>query len=34
MATIELRDAQGKKVGSRDLPPAVFESTVSVSLMH
>jgi len=34
MATIELRDAQGKKVGSRDLPAAVFESTVSVSLMH
>lgn len=34
MATIELRDAQGKKVGSRDLPADVFESTVSVSLMH
>jgi len=34
MATIELRDAQGKKVGSRDLPAEVFESTVSVPLMH
>jgi large subunit ribosomal protein L4 len=34
MATIELRDSQGKKVGSRDLPADVFESTVSVSLMH
>ena len=34
MATIELRDAQGKKVGSRDLPAGVFESTVSVPLMH
>jgi large subunit ribosomal protein L4 len=34
MATIELRDAQGKKVGSRDLPADVFESTVSVPLMH
>ena len=34
MATIELRDPQGKKVGSRDLAADVFESTVSVSLMH
>jgi large subunit ribosomal protein L4 len=34
MASIELRDAQGKKVGSRDLPADVFESTVSVPLMH
>ncbi len=34
MATIELRDAQGKKVGSCDLPAGVFESTVSVPLMH
>ena len=34
MATIELRDTQGKKVGSRDLPADVFESTVSVPLMH
>jgi large subunit ribosomal protein L4 len=34
MATIELRDAQGKKVGSRELPAGVFESKVSVPLMH
>jgi len=34
MATIELRDAQGKKVGSRELSAGVFESTVSVPLMH
>jgi len=34
MATIELRDSRGKKVGSRDLPADVFESTVSVPLMH
>ena len=25
MASIELRDAQGKKVGSRDLPADVFQ---------
>lgn len=34
MASIELCDAQGKKVGSRDLPADVFESKVSVPLMH
>ena len=34
MASIELRDVAGKKVGSRDLPADVFESTVSVPLMH
>jgi large subunit ribosomal protein L4 len=34
MPSIELRDVAGKKVGSRDLPADVFESTVSVPLMH
>jgi large subunit ribosomal protein L4 len=34
MASIELRDPQGKKVGSRELPAGVFESKVSVPLMH
>jgi large subunit ribosomal protein L4 len=34
MASIELHDVAGKKVGSRDLPADVFESTVSVPLMH
>lgn len=34
MASIDLRDTQGKKVGSRDLPSDVFESKVSVPLMH
>jgi large subunit ribosomal protein L4 len=34
MASIEMRDVAGKKTGSRDLPPEIFESTVSVPLMH
>ena len=34
MASIEMRDPTGKKVGSRDLPSEIFESTVSVPLMH
>jgi large subunit ribosomal protein L4 len=34
MASIELRDAKGKQVGSRDLPADMFESKVSVPLMH
>lgn len=34
MATVELHDATGKKVGSRSLPPGVFEAKVSVPLMH
>jgi large subunit ribosomal protein L4 len=34
MASIEMRDPTGKKVGSHDLPPEIFESTVSVPLMH
>jgi large subunit ribosomal protein L4 len=34
MATIEVRDAAGKKVGSRELPAEIFESKVSVPLMH
>jgi large subunit ribosomal protein L4 len=34
MASIEMRDIAGKKTGSRDLPAEIFESTVSVPLMH
>jgi large subunit ribosomal protein L4 len=34
MASIEMRDVAGKKTGSRDLPSAIFESNVSVPLMH
>jgi len=34
MATIDLFDRTGKKVGSRDLPAEVFEAKVSVPLMH
>jgi large subunit ribosomal protein L4 len=34
VATIDVHDAQGKKSGSRDLPPGLFEATVSVPLMH
>ncbi|MGH2679166.1 MAG: 50S ribosomal protein L4 [Actinomycetota bacterium] len=34
MASIEIRDVSGKKAGSRDLPAEIFESTVSVPLMH
>jgi large subunit ribosomal protein L4 len=34
MASIEIRDVAGKKAGSRDLPADLFESTVSVPLMH
>jgi len=34
MATIELRDAAGKEVGSRDLTPSIFEAEVRVPLMH
>jgi large subunit ribosomal protein L4 len=34
MASIEMRDIAGKKSGSRELPAEIFESTVSVPLMH
>jgi large subunit ribosomal protein L4 len=34
MATVEVRDARGKVVGKRDLPPALFEAPVSGPLMH
>jgi large subunit ribosomal protein L4 len=34
MASIEKRDAAGKKAGSVELPAEIFESTVSVPLMH
>jgi large subunit ribosomal protein L4 len=34
MASIEMRDVAGKKSGSRDLPAEIFESNVSVPLMH
>ena len=34
MAKLDLMDAKGKKVGSRDLPSDVFESSVNVPLMH
>ena len=33
-ASIEIRDASGKKAGSRALPPELFEAKVSVPLMH
>jgi len=34
MASIEIRDVGGKETGSRELPAELFESTVSVPLMH
>jgi large subunit ribosomal protein L4 len=34
MASVELHDAAGKTVGSRDLPADLFEAKVSVPLMH
>ena len=34
MASIEMRDVAGKKAGSVDLPAEIFESKVSVPLMH
>jgi len=34
MASIEMRDVRGKKAGSRELPAEIFESQVSVPLMH
>jgi large subunit ribosomal protein L4 len=34
MASIEMRDVAGKKAGTRDLPAEIFESKVSVPLMH
>jgi len=34
MASIEIRDVAGKKAGSQDLPAEIFESNVSVPLMH
>ena len=34
MASIEKRDAAGKKSGSVELPAEIFESKVSVPLMH
>lgn len=34
MATIDVLDVTGKKAGSRDLAPHVFEADVSVPLMH
>lgn len=32
--TIDVHDAHGKKAGSRDLAPGIFEAPVSVPLMH
>jgi large subunit ribosomal protein L4 len=34
MASIDILNALGKKSGSRDLAPDIFESDVNVSLMH
>jgi large subunit ribosomal protein L4 len=34
MAKVDMVDAGGKKVGSRDLPSDVFEAKINVSLMH
>jgi large subunit ribosomal protein L4 len=34
MASIEMRDVAGKEAGSVDLPAEIFESKVSVPLMH
>jgi large subunit ribosomal protein L4 len=34
MATIDIRDAAGKKAGTRDLPPEIFDAEVRVPLMH
>jgi large subunit ribosomal protein L4 len=34
MATIEIQDQAGKKVGQHDLDPAVFEVEVNVPVMH
>ncbi|MBI3648414.1 MAG: 50S ribosomal protein L4 [Actinobacteria bacterium] len=34
MAKIDVLDVSGKKAGTRELPPEVFEARVSVPLMH
>jgi large subunit ribosomal protein L4 len=34
MTKIDVRDAAGKKAGSRDLPGDIFEAAVNVPLMH
>jgi large subunit ribosomal protein L4 len=34
MASIDVRDAAGKKKATRQLPPEIFEAKVSVPLMH
>ena len=34
MASVDVRSAAGKKVGTRDLPPEIFEASVNVPLMH
>lgn len=34
MATLEIRDQSGKKVGEHELDPAVFDVQVNVPLMH
>jgi large subunit ribosomal protein L4 len=34
MASIDVRDAAGKKAGSRELPDDLFAATVNVPLMH
>ena len=34
MAKVDVVSAAGKKVGSRDLSPDVFEAAVNVPLMH
>jgi large subunit ribosomal protein L4 len=34
MASLEVRSAAGKKVGTRDLPAEIFEASVNVPLMH
>ena len=34
MATVDIRDAAGAVVGSRELPPEIFERPVNIPLMH
>ena len=34
MPTVDVRDAAGKKAGTRELPAEIFEASVNVPLMH
>jgi len=34
VASVDLRDQAGKRAGSRELPPELFEAPVNVALMH